>query len=435
MFPNPQSAVPLPPRPNLEQYKKLAKELIKACKSGSPDALRNWAHGWLQTLSSLHGARSEMLTHLADQIATFAQSRLAAKNPDGRVCVLADAQFVIARVHGFQSWPRMAKHIEALHHVLSPVSKFEAAADAIVSGDLPSLLKLLQEDSTLVHARSTREHHATLLHYVSANGVENYRQKTPKNIVKIAQALLDAGADVNAECNVYGGGATTLGLAATSFHPEQAGVQMELLRLLLDRGAIIESGKRSAVVDCLANGRREAAEFLADCGAQLDLEAACGIGRLDLVRKFFAEDGSLKPNATPEQMRNGFAWACEYGRNQIVEFLLDHGMEIAAQDKPTALHWAAYGGHAEILKLLLQRNPPLDIKEKAYNGTPLDWAFYGWAHPPERANRENYYEIVALLIRAGAKVDMQWLAENPDRPELNKLLADPKMLAALEGRL
>ena len=36
-------AVPLPPRPNLEQYKKLAQDLRHACKSRQPDAIRAWA--------------------------------------------------------------------------------------------------------------------------------------------------------------------------------------------------------------------------------------------------------------------------------------------------------------------------------------------------------------------------------------------------------
>ena len=55
-----------------------------------------------------------------------------------------------------------------------------------------------------------------LLHYVAANGVEDFRQKTPDNIVEIAELLLDAGAEVNAESNAYGGGCTALGLVATS---------------------------------------------------------------------------------------------------------------------------------------------------------------------------------------------------------------------------
>jgi hypothetical protein len=80
-----------------------------------------------------------------------------------------------------------------------PVSAFEAAVDAIISGDQATLEKLLHENPTLVRGRSTREHRSTLLHYVSANGVEDFRQKTPKNIVQITKLLLKAGADVNAE--------------------------------------------------------------------------------------------------------------------------------------------------------------------------------------------------------------------------------------------
>jgi hypothetical protein len=81
----------------------------------------------------------------------------------------------------------------------SPVSAFETAVDAIVSGDLATLEKLLSATPKLARARSTREHRSTLLHYVSANGVEDFRQKTPKNIVEITKLLLTAGADVNAE--------------------------------------------------------------------------------------------------------------------------------------------------------------------------------------------------------------------------------------------
>jgi hypothetical protein len=118
---------------------------------------------------------------------------------------------------------------------------------------------LLRENPNLIRAHSTRRHHATLLHYVSANGIEGYRQKTPNNIVPIAELLLQSGADVNASADLYGG-STTLALVATSLHPERAGVQGALLQLLLDHGAIVDFPDQPAgqLVDaCLANGRAQ----------------------------------------------------------------------------------------------------------------------------------------------------------------------------------
>jgi len=238
MFPNPQDALPLPPQPNIERYKKIAKELIKACKSGEPAAIRGWAKEWIESLSELSGLAitPELPVRMQswiEEVAEFAQRKLL----DGdKKCALTDAQFVIARSHGFESWPKFTQHVNAL----ASEARFEAAADAIVSGDIGTLQRLLREEPVLIHARSRRQHGATLLHYVSANGVEGYRQKTPRNIVDIAETLLRAGAEVDAIANVYGGGCTTLELAATSVHPERAGVQEALLQMLLDYGANID---------------------------------------------------------------------------------------------------------------------------------------------------------------------------------------------------
>ena len=103
--------------------------------------------------------------------------------------------------------------------------------------------------------------------------------ETPKNIVEVADLLLRSGAEVDAEADVYGGGCTTLGLAATSVHPEVAGVQEPLLQILLDHGATIDrpnlaGNTHSIVIACFANGRPRAAEFLVTRGAQLDLQGA-----------------------------------------------------------------------------------------------------------------------------------------------------------------
>lgn len=84
---------------------------------------------------------------------------------------LADAQLVIAREYGFDSWPKFAKHIGGLIQENFAVSKFELAADAIVTGRLHTE-SLLRENPELIRTRSTRVHRATLLHYVGANGFE-----------------------------------------------------------------------------------------------------------------------------------------------------------------------------------------------------------------------------------------------------------------------
>ena len=433
-------ALPLPTRPNLEQYKKLAKDFQHACKSSDPGAVRDWAARWAETIARLQGR--EITQNLRRQIDYEAErmarhwQKFKKTNERAARCTLAEAQFFIARGHGFASWPKFARHLQGLARAHSPVSRFEAAVDAIVGGDATTLAKLLDEDPDLVRARSTREHRSTLLHYVSANGVEDFRQKTPKNIVEITKLLLNAGADVNAESDAYGGRSTTLGLTATSCHPEEAGVQLPLMDLLIGHGAAIDGPDGcSAVNGCLHNGRGEAAEYLANRGANLDLEAAAGVGRLDVVQSFFNDDRSLKSLATEKQRSDGYAWACQFGRTSVVDFLLETGIAVNAKlphDGQTGLHWAAYGGHADTVRLLLERGASVDIRDDSYDGTPLGWALYGWGAGPHPAGRGSYHEAVALLVRAGAKLDPEWYEDDEDRRHArDKVQSDPRMAAAL----
>jgi hypothetical protein len=264
LFPSPHDALPLPPRPTHEQYAKVAKDLSAACKSDDTEAIRKWAADWVQGL--VKATSLTVTNHLPvsiprwiDMVAEFAQRHLSAGDPAAR-CSVSGAQYVIARSHGFENWLKFSETLEAVKNPHSAVSQFEAAADAIVTGDIHTLERLLLENPKLARARSAREHRATLLHYVGANGVEGYRQKTPKNIVAIAELLLASGADVNAEADVYGGGATPLALVATSIHPQHAGVQTALMEKLLAHGAVIGD---SDVADCVANGQPQAADFLA----------------------------------------------------------------------------------------------------------------------------------------------------------------------------
>ncbi len=425
-------ALQLPPRPNLEQYRKLAKDFQSACKSSDPGAIRGWAARWAEKIARLQNA--EIAPETQTQIERTAQRieqrwlKFQETKERSRRCMLADAQFFIAREHGFASWPKFAGHIEALARADTPVSQFEAAADAIVSGDRAALENLLRETPDLVRTRSTREHRSTLLHYVSANGIEDFRQRTPKNIVEIAEALLKAGADANAESDAYGGRSTPLGLTATSWHPENAGLQLPLMELLIAHGARIDAPDGGGVVNsCLRNGRGFAAEFLASRGARLDLEGAAGVGRIEVVRSFFADDGTLKAPATQQQLQDGFAWACEFGRTNEVDFLLQKGIDIRSISRhngQTGLHWAAYGGYTDIVRLLLDHGAPTGRKDEIHGGTPLGWALHAWGNMAEnqRVGRGSYYQVVALLVRAGAELDPRW-----------RLPSDPRMRAALRG--
>ena len=146
---------------------------------------------------------------------------------------------------------------------------------------------------------------------------------------------------------------------------------------------------------------------------------------------YFNPDRSLKANATAAQMKDGFTWACEFGRSAVVEFLLERGMDVRARLKhhgQTGLHWAAGGGHVETVKVLLAREAPVDIKDETWAVTPLAWTLFGWRHPLPGGTPERYYEIARVLIAAGAKVEPDWLTSEDVR-------ACPGMLAALGGEI
>ena len=100
----------LPARPNLEQYKKQAKDLLEASKAGAPEAL----------------ARMRKLRRSSARL------------------TLAGAQFVIAREHGFDSWLKFAKQITTLTGGDSHAAVWKTAEDAVVVGDVETLERLLR---------------------------------------------------------------------------------------------------------------------------------------------------------------------------------------------------------------------------------------------------------------------------------------------------
>jgi catechol 2,3-dioxygenase-like lactoylglutathione lyase family enzyme len=70
-----------------------------------------------------------------EQLRKLAKERLTTLRADDRAAKLADAQFIVAREHGFESWPQLVAHVAALDprasepRITSPVSRSIAAMD------------------------------------------------------------------------------------------------------------------------------------------------------------------------------------------------------------------------------------------------------------------------------------------------------------------
>ena len=300
---------------------------------------------------------------------------------------LPDARLAVARLHDFRDWPALVQFVEAVTRDGSPVARFEAAVEAVIDGDIATLSSMLREDPALVRARSKRVthfdppvHRATLLHYVAANGVEGYRQRTPANAVEVAKMLLDGGAEVDALADLYGQGCTTMSLLVSSCHPAEAGLQIPLAHLLLDYGASIEgdgSGKWSSpLMTALAFGYTKTAEALAERGGRTDsLPAAAGLGRLDEARR-------LLRSADAEARHKAMALAAQHGHGDVVKLLLDAGEDPNRYNPEgnhahsTPLHQAVYAGHVDVVRLLVEGGARLDVKDTVYHSTPLGWATY-----------------------------------------------------------
>ena len=91
-----------------------------------------------------------------------------------------DVEEAILNWYHFKSWSELSDFTNAVSEQ-ETVVQFEQAVDAIIAGDIVTLSLLLKKNPPLIHERSLRWHRSTLLHYIGANGVEDFRQQSPPN--------------------------------------------------------------------------------------------------------------------------------------------------------------------------------------------------------------------------------------------------------------
>jgi len=97
----------LPDKPNLNQLKKQAKDLLKAFQAGEPTAI------------------DEMRAHYPHPIS----------GPQEHVLQLSDAQLVLARAYGFDSWPKLKAFVDGI-----TMNRFVAAVE---TGDVEGVRAML----------------------------------------------------------------------------------------------------------------------------------------------------------------------------------------------------------------------------------------------------------------------------------------------------
>jgi uncharacterized protein len=184
------------------------------------------------------------------------------------------------------------------------------AIGAIRAGDAESLARLLREDPALATVRP--DGCRTLLHVVT-----DWPGHVPEAARKIA-ALVAAGADVDAR---FEGGPHR----ETPLHWAASSDDVEALDALLDAGADIEAdgaviGGGTPLADAVAFGQWNAARRLLERGATANLWQAAALGLLDRTR-------DLRDGASQDELDNALWCAAHGGRRETAELLLEHGAD------------------------------------------------------------------------------------------------------------
>jgi hypothetical protein len=91
-----------------------------------------------------------------------------------------------------------------------------------------------------------------------------------------------------------------------------------------------------------------------------------------------ADQRDLARNLLPADQRQ-VAHAARNNESAVVRAMLEAGLPVDArgQHNATPLHWAAFHGNSEMVKVILAFSPPLETTDGDFNGTPLNWALHG----------------------------------------------------------
>lgn len=306
----------LPERPNLDQLRHRAKELLHAATAGDPAAVARVRDG-------------------------------------SRRMTLAAAQLALAREYGYASWPRLKAEVER--------------KSALISGDAKKLAELLAGHPELtaegVSSCFTPDPADSPLSFLAVAGFHGLVDHGRAG--ELARVLLAAGADVDG-----GHGAETPLIAAASYY------ETDMVRALIEAGANLEATGTeipggTALTHAVWFGRPDIVDVLVRAGAVIhNLREAAGAG--DIA-------GFLTPQTSMADREIAMITAAGCARLSVVDELLATGVDVNSAPGwhfgagVTALHRAAWLGHADSVRHLLDRGSDPERRDDEHQGTPLDW--------------------------------------------------------------
>lgn len=332
------------------------------------------------------GAAVRCRVHHPDPLRDFAQAKLA------------DAQCIVAREHGFTSWPKLKQRVELQDRIsaMPRHPRIQTATELIDRGDVAALNKLLDDAPDLISARHELDGEinyfsgATLLHYVAWNPTPETRASglplasdaaMPNTMPDIARLLLNRGADPHA---LTLSGSTALGLVLTGRKPSEANLSPVLIDLLLDAGAAIEESE-DPVGLALANHNPHAAELLIRRGHPHGLREAAALGHRDRLPDYFDGEtllpeawGCLDRQTVTDKQVIGTAALFAYVGKQAETFywLLNQpgDWSVTGANNGTLLHRAAGDGDLDTVQKLVALGADVNNRDNPFRATPQDWA-------------------------------------------------------------
>jgi ankyrin repeat protein len=240
------------------------------------------------------------LEHLKNE----AKQRLKAMRSHSPTARLSEAQLLVARSYGFASWRKLKSHVDALHDF------GQQLINAVHSGDLGTIRKVLDSHPELVHA-----------------GTDLPRHDRPSDTV-----------------------------AMRLIHLAIAEAKVDVLRLLIERGADLNARNadgRLPLHDCFELNHDDFAKILLDAGAVPDVCAAAAYGMHDQLQQILTSDPANANDLTTGNSPLG--WAAYGHQPKSATILFEHGA-IADHPPYDSYAWgpAAMVNSTDVARVLLE---------------------------------------------------------------------------------